>query len=90
MLFLSLNKSKEERKGKKETKTRNQKKAKRKTRRKTERKEQERDREREIEKVGGQKRLRRNKERHSKINKKLPFVKGKKQVFSMRSKEKNN
>ena len=39
--------------------------------------EQERDREREIEKGGGQKRLRRNKGRHSKINKKMPFSRGK-------------
>ena len=49
----------------------------RKTRRNKERKEQERDREREIEQVEGQKRLRRNKGRHSKINKNCPFLGGK-------------
>ena len=42
--------------------------------------EEERDRERKIEKGGGQKKLRRNKGRHSKINKKCPFLGGK-QVF---------
>ena len=73
MLFLSWNKSKEERKGKKERKTRNKMKAKKKTRRKKESIEQERDRERENEKGWGQKRLRRNKGRHSKINKKCPL-----------------
>ena len=36
----------------------------------------------------GQKRLRRNKGRHSKINKKMPFFRGK-TVFSLRSKERN-
>ena len=63
-------------KTKKETKTRNQKKAKKKDKeeRKKITRERERDREREIEKGGGQKRLRRNKGRHSKINKKCPFL----------------
>ena len=62
-------------------------KLKRKTRRKEKGQEQERDREREIGKGGGQKRLRRNKGRHSKINKKCPFLGGK-QVFSvLKSKE---
>ena len=55
----------------------NSKKQKRKTRRKKERKEQERDRESELEKGGGQKRLRRNKGRHSKISKECPFLGGK-------------
>ena len=50
------------------------------TRRKNKRKEQERDREREIEKGGGQKRLRRNKGRHSIINKKWPVL-GRKTSF---------
>ena len=45
----------------------------RKTRRKEERKEQERDRERGSEKGGGQKRLRRNKGRHSIISKNALF-----------------
>ena len=79
-------KSKEERKGDKETKARNQKKAKKKDR-KEERKEEERDRERAIEKGGGQKKLRRNKGRHSKINKKCPFLWGKTGLFPIRSKE---
>ena len=39
--------------------------------------EEERDRERKIEKGGGQNKLRRNKGRHSKINKKCPFLGGK-------------
>ena len=39
--------------------------------------EGERDRERKIEKGGGQKKLRRNKGRHSIINKKCPFLGGK-------------
>ena len=56
-------------------------KQKRKTRRKKKRKEQERDREREIERGGGQKRLRRNKGRHPKINTKCPFLGGKKTRF---------
>ena len=65
-------KQKQRRKKKKKKKERKkQKKQKKMTRRK--KIEQERDREREIEKGGGQKRLRRNKGRHSKINKKCPF-----------------
>ena len=43
--------------------------------------EEERDRERKIEKGGGQNKLRRNKGRHSKINKKMPFSRGKNKVF---------
>ena len=80
MLFLSWNKSKEERKGKKQRKTRNKKKAQKKDKkdkikkRTREREEKrERDRERGIEKGGGQKRLRRKKGRHSKINKNALF-----------------
>ena len=83
MLFLSWNKSKEERKGKKERKTRNQKKTKNND--EGRKKEQERDSERNW-KRGGQKRLRRNKGRDSQENKKLPFLGGR-QVFSIGSKE---
>ena len=55
-----------------------QKKAKKKTRRKKERKERRRERQRKRNrKGGGQKRLRRNKGRHSKIIKKCPFLVGK-------------
>ena len=61
-------------------------KQKRKTGRKKERKEEERDRERTFEKGGSQKKLRKNKGRHSKINKKCPFLGGQ-QVFFIRSKE---
>ena len=43
--------------------------------------EEERDREREIEKGGAPKKLRRNKGRHSKINKKCPFLGGKTRFF---------
>ena len=43
--------------------------------------EEERDRERKIEKGGGQNKLRRNKGRHSKINKKCPFLGGKTRFF---------
>ena len=65
---------KTEKKTKKETKIRNQKKAKkrqegRKKENRERERERERDREREIGRVGGQKRLRRNKGRHSKTNK---------------------
>ena len=51
----------------------------------------ERDREREIEKGGAPKKLRRNKGRHSKINKKCPFLRGK-QFFCItkQRKERNN
>ena len=52
---------------------------------KEERKEKERDRERESEKARGQKRLRRNKGRHSKINKNALF-RGK-TGFSIKNKE---
>ena len=57
-----------------------------KERHREERKEQERDIAREIEKGGDQKRLRRNKGRHSKINKKCPLVGGK-QFFLLEAKE---
>ena len=43
--------------------------------------EEEIDRERKIEKGGGQKNLRRNKGRHSKINPKCPFLGGKQGFF---------
>ena len=49
--------------------------------------ERERDRERNIEKGGGQKRLRRNKERHSIIDKKCPVLGEKTRFFVLRSKE---
>ena len=49
--------------------------------------ERERDREREIEKGGGQKRLRRNKGRHSKRNKKCPFLGGKQGFLSLEAKK---
>ena len=52
-------------------------KQKRKTGRKEKGQEEERDKERKIEKGGGQHKLRRNKGRHSKINKKMPFSRGK-------------
>ena len=76
------NKEKERKRQKQGTK----KKQKRKTRRTKKSKEQARDREREIEKVGGQKWLRINKGRHSKINKKCPFLVGK-NSFSTRCKD---
>ena len=60
---------------------------KRKTRRKKNGQEQERDRERDIEKGGGPKRLRRNKGRHSKINKKYPFL-GEKNIFCIEKQRK--
>ena len=88
MLFFSWNKSREERKGKKETKTRKQNKAKKKDRKERKKgQEEERDRERKIEKGGGQKKLRRNKGRHSKINKECPFLGGKQGFFVLQSKE---
>ena len=59
---------------------------KKRTTRKRER-ERERDRERRIEQVGGQKKLRRNEGRHSKINKNASFQG--KNIFLMRSKERN-
>ena len=51
--------------------------------------EEERDREREIEKGGAPKKLRRNKGRRSKINKKCPFLGGKTRFlfFVLQSKE---
>ena len=52
------------------------------------RQEEERDRERKNEKGGGQRKLRRNKGRHSKINKKCPFLGGKQGFSVLRSKEK--
>ena len=93
VLFMKQ-KSKEERKTKKETRKGTKRKQKRKTIRKEERKEQERerererDRERDSEKGGGKTRLRRNNGRHSELNKNLPFFRGK-QVFSMKSKQRN-
>ena len=47
----------------------------------------ERDRERNIEKGGSPKKLRRNKGRHSKINKKCLFLGGKQGFFVLQSKE---
>ena len=49
--------------------------------------EEEIDRERTIEKGGGQKKLRRKKGRHSKINQKCPFLGGKQGFFVVQSKE---
>ena len=49
--------------------------------------EEEIDRERKIEKGGGQKKLRRNKGRHSKINPKCPFLGWKQGFFAVQSKE---
>ena len=82
-------KQKQRRKKRKERdKTRKQKKAKRKDRKEREKaQEEERDREREIEKGGAPKKLRRNKGRHSKINKKCPFLGGKQGFFVLQSKE---
>ena len=79
-------KQKQRRRKKKETKKEPKESKQRKTRRKEERKEQERDRERGSEKGGGQKRLRRNKGRHSKISKNALF-RGKTGFFSIKSKE---
>ena len=74
---------------KKETKSKGQKQGtKRKQKERQEgrkKRERERDREREIEKVGGQSRLRRNKGRHSKINKNA-LLRGENSL-SMRSKK---
>ena len=69
MLFFSIKQKQRRKKKEKETKARNQKKTKKKTRRKEEQKTRERQRKRKW-KRGGRKRLRRNKGRHSKINKK--------------------
>ena len=81
-VVLSWNESKEERKGKNETKTRKQKKAKKKDRKERKKgQEEERDKERDIEKGGGQKKVRRNKGRHSKINKKCPSLGGEQGFF---------
>ena len=87
MLFFSWNKSREERKRKRQKQGIKRKQT-RKTRRKEEREEQERDRERESEKGGGQKRLRRSKGRHSKINKNVLF-RVKNSFFSIESKGKD-
>ena len=76
---------KQRRNKKKETETMNQKKAKKKYK-KEERKEKERDRERASEKGGAQERLRRNKGRHSKINKNAPF-RGKTEFFNEKTKK---
>ena len=51
--------------------------------------ERERDRGREIEKGGGQKRLKRNNGRHSKINKQCPFL-GEKTRFFINKQRKEN
>ena len=87
-------KQKQRRKKRKERdKTRKQKKAKKKDRKEREKgQEEERDREREIEKGGAPKKLRRNKGRHSKINKKCPFLGGKQGFFCItkQRKERNN
>ena len=53
--------------------------------------EEERDRERKIQKGGGPKKLRRNKGRHSKINKKCPFLgenRGKTRFFCIKKQRK--
>ena len=91
-------KQKQRRKKRKERdKTRKQKKAKKKDRKERkqgqeEERERERDREREIEKGGAPKKLRRNKGRHSKINKKCPFLGAKQGFFCItkQRKERNN
>ena len=75
-VVLFMNKSKEERKGKKETKTRKQKKAKRKDG-KEERNEEERDRERAIEKGGGPKKAKEKQRETIKNKQKMPFSRGK-------------
>ena len=83
-------KQKQRSKKRKERKRRDKKKAKKKGKRKEKNKrerERERDRERGIETGGGQKRLRRKKGRHSKINQKCPFLGGKTGLLSIRSKE---
>ena len=70
-------KKEKERKREKQGIKRKQKKHKKEDKKKrTRERERERDREREIEKGGGKKMLRRNKGRHSKINKKCPFLGG--------------
>ena len=82
-------KQKQRRKKRKERdKTRKQKKANKKDRKERKGQEEERDREREIEKGGAPKKLRRNKGRHSKINKKSPFLGWKTRFFELQSKEK--
>ena len=75
------------RKGKTETNIRNQKKAKQIRQEGRKKKKQDRDREREIEEVGGQKRIRRNKGRHSKTNKNCPFLGGKQVFFHSEAKK---
>ena len=71
-------KSKEQKENKKKDK-----KEKNKKRTRERERERERDRERGIKKGGGQKRLRRKKGRHSKINQKCPFLGGKEGFFSI-------
>ena len=90
LLMLSVFKKQNQRrqKKKKERKKRNQKKQKKRQEGKK-KKKQERDREREIEQVEGQKRLRRNKGRHSTINKKNALFQGENWFFSLRSKGRN-
>ena len=72
-VVLFVKQKQKETKRKKETKTRNQKKAKKKDKKEGRKKRKKKDRERACEKGGGQKRLRRNKGRHSKVHKKWPF-----------------
>ena len=82
-------KQKQRRKKRKERdKTRKQKKAKKKDRKERKQgQEEERDREREIEKGGAPKKLRINKGRHSKVNKKCPFLGANQGFFVLQSKE---
>ena len=84
--FMKQKQRRKKRKGR--DKNKNQKKAKKKDKKEKKGQEQERDRERKIEKGGGQKRLRRNKGRHSTINKKCPFSRAKTSFFCvLKSKE---
>ena len=77
-VVLFMKQKQRRKKRKKRDKTRKQKKAKKKDRKERKQgQEEERDREREIEKGGAPKKLRRNKGRHSKINNKCPFSRGK-------------
>ena len=82
-------KQKQRRKKRKERdKTRKQKKAKKRNRKERKKgQEEERDRERKIQKGGCPKKLRRNKGRHSKINKKCPFL-GENKVFCIKKQRK--
>ena len=88
MLFLFM-KQKQRRKKRKERDKNKEAKESKKERQEGRKKgeEEEIDRERKIEKGGGQKNLRRNKGRHSKINQKCPFLGGKQGFFVVQSKE---